>query len=96
MEVIHFAWYRYSDWDLNCAVMAGGRRWSGGVPEWVFLNRLCPLLLEDGPDALQLPEGCFTEVAWHVKFEIVCQLACYCNELVLWCAIWIGDVFVFV
>ena len=39
------------------------------------MNRLRPTFLEDGPDALQLFEGSFTEVGWHATFELVCQLA---------------------
>ena len=33
-----------------------------GYPGRVGINLLCPLILEYGPDALQLIEDCFTEV----------------------------------
>ena len=39
------------------------------------LNHSCPPLFEDVPDAPQLFEGCFTEVGWHVTFDIIFQLA---------------------
>ena len=41
---------------MHRAVLAMGWRWSWGVSGWVFLNRLRPTFLEDGPDALQLFE----------------------------------------
>ena len=34
----------------------------GGYPGRVGMNRLCSLVLEDGPDAIQLLKGCFNEV----------------------------------
>ena len=60
------------------------------------MNRLCPLMLEDGPDALQFIEVCFTEVGWHATFESVFQLSGCCYDPVLGCDVRIGDVFVLV
>ena len=51
--------------------LVGGWRRIGGYPGRVGLNRLCPLMLEDGTNALQLFEDCFTEVESHVTFDIV-------------------------
>ena len=50
---------------------AGVWKHIGGYPGRVGLNRLCPLMIEDVPYALQLLEGCFIEVGWHSTFEIV-------------------------
>ena len=43
-------------------VLVGGWRWIEGFPMQVGMNRLCPHMLEDGPNALQLLEGCSTKV----------------------------------
>ena len=58
------------------------------------MNRLCPLMIEDVPYALQLLEGCFIEVGWHSTFESVCSLAGCCYDSVLGCDVRVGDVFV--
>ena len=81
---------------MHRAVLDGRLSWSAGVPRWVLLHRLCTTLLEDGPNALQLFEGSFTEVVWHMTFALVIKIACCCNDLVLGCDIRIGDVLVFV
>ena len=52
-----------------------GWRWIGGYHGRVWLNRLCPLILEDGPNALQLLEDCFTELGLHATFDSVFQLS---------------------
>ena len=75
--------------------MWGWRR-IGGYPRRVGLDRLCTLMLEDGPDALQLIEGCFNEVGWHATFESIYQLAGCCYDPVLGCDVWVSDVFVLV
>ena len=54
------------------------------------------LMLEDGPDALQLLEDFFTEVGWDVTFEIVCQLASCCYDPFLGNYVWVGNLFVLV
>ena len=65
-----FAFHGVGNWAGTYTVWFwwGGWRWSGGVPEWVFMNRQLPPFLEDVPNALQLFEGCFTEVRWHATF----------------------------
>ena len=40
----------------------------GGYPVRVGLNHLCPLMLEDGPGALQFLEDFFNEVGWNTTF----------------------------
>ena len=52
-------------------VLVGEWRRVGSYHVRVGLNRLCPRMLEDGPDALQLLEDCFTGVGWHANFESV-------------------------
>ena len=74
----------------------GWQRQIGRYSGWVGFNRLCLLILEDGPDVLQLIEGCFTEVGWHGTFERVFQLAGLCYYPVLGCDVRIGGVFVLV
>ena len=74
---ICLTWYRYSEWYVHRVVLVGGWRWSGGVTGWVLMNYLRPSFLEDGPDALQLFEGCFDDMGWHATFNLVFQLACY-------------------
>ena len=74
----------------------GGWRRIGGYPGWVGMNRLCPLMLEYGPNASQFSEDCFTEVGWHATFDIFCPLAGFFYEPVLGCDIRFGDVFAIV
>ena len=71
----------------------GGWSWIGGYPGSVGLNRLCPLMLEDGPNALQLLEDCFTAVGWHATFDSVCQLSSRCYDPVPGCDGRVGDIF---
>ena len=68
----------------------------GGYPGCVGLNLLCPIMLDDGPYALQLLEDCFTEVGWYATFESVCKLAGCCYNPVLGCDVRVGDIFVIV
>ena len=52
----------------------GGWIWIGGVLGWVILNHLCPPLIEDGPNALQLFKDCLSEVGRNVTFELALLL----------------------
>ena len=75
--------------------MVGWRR-IGGYPGRVGLKPLCTLMLEDGPDAVQLLGGSFNEVGWHATFERVCQLVSCYYDPILGCDVWVGDIFVLV
>ena len=67
-----------------------------GYPGSVGLKRLCPIMLDDGPDALQFIKDCFTEVGWHANFESFCQLDGYFYDPVTGCDVRVGDAFVLV
>ena len=76
--------------------MWGGRGGLGGYPGRVGMKRLRLLMLQYGPDALQLLEDYSTEVGWHATFESICQLSGCCYDPILGCDVRVGDIFVFI